>query len=226
MITLLFCLFMVSCSIEPEEIVLKEEPEIPVITEEIIMSDFSVKPITEYPAYFATNTVFGIQKTAKGADSLTGIKPVIEIEGKESESVFDTFFKIGGKIYFTVTQNFPPETVGGEPEVITKYCVQENNIVKYLTKDKFPIKPEETRAIGEAGKYSVFIDKYNGQTISLAKRDYDEKMIFIEGFFLLDGGLLLSVKEGRGAERPAGLLFWADGKRNMDKWKDIGRLWK
>ena len=229
LITISYIFIMVNCKLEvpidePKNTVSDTE----IIIEEQIMNDFIVKPFTEYPAYFVQgNAVSGIPAGCKDPTDLMRFLPEIEIDGEVSISNFDTFFVKDGKVYFTVSANFPSTVEGEESETITKYCTIENGTVKYLTESKFPEMPESERAEGSTGKYTILVSEYNDESISVADNEvYTESFIMIDGFIEIEGGLLIHTPTGRGSSRPAGLLFWPEDKRTMNPWKEVGRFWK
>lgn len=238
---------IVNCKIEPEEEILTNQPEIPVTITEEVMNDFIVKPIIQHDAYFVQGKrVSGILGGAKSPEDITPIKFFVEINGDTFPAVPASFFTINGIPYFEMKQAFAASVEGEEPEIITKWCKQEQGKIIYL--DTKPEEPELSRIADVDGNYEFSIGDYSGQAISIADRyknvtkeeaaenndlvegervfDYQEKMMFIDNFIVISGGALLSVQEGRGSSRPEGLLFWPDGKSNMDKWKEQGRLWK
>ena len=214
--------FSVYCQLE----VPIEEPKNN-IEELRIMNDFTVKPFTEFPAYYAQgNRVFGIPADTAGREDLTLIIPEIVVDGetKPQSHRFDEFFVKDGKVYFKMSKSFPVEEA--EPEVITKYCSMNDGAVKYSTKAKYPAMPESVRIEGQAGDHSIINGDYDGKPISIARRNYDEPFEMIDGFMAIPGGLLIHTPTGRGSSRPAGLLFWPDGVRTMNHWKEVGRFWK
>ena len=220
-ITLLFS--VVYCKLE----VPLEEPEKATESTEEIMNDFTVKPFAEFPAYYQAGVlVFGIPDDAKGPGDLVNINPTIIIDDKEILFTFDQFFVSAGKVYFAVRRSF--QEGENPPEQIIKYCTLENGTVKYLTKTKFPEAPVPVRYEGlEGGQYNITIGDYEGQPVSICDNgEYKETLIFVDGCIALPGGLLIHAPQGRGSARLDGLLFWPEGKRTMNHWKEPGRFWK
>ena len=229
LISILWIAFIVNCNLEgpiDEPVKTVVDTEI-IIEEQRIMNDFIVKPIVEYPAYFAQgNNVSGIPADAKGPADLLRFLPEIVINDNEAVAIFDQFFAISGKVYFTITCSFLIDSEIGESETITKYCMQSKGVITYLTEAKFPAMPESVRVTGTTGKYNIDIGEYQGDPINIVSRDYSETLIFVDGFLAIEGGLLIHALVGRGSSRPDGLLFWPDGKRTMNLWKEPGRFWK
>lgn len=231
-ITILLSFIVISCTLQ----VLIEEPEkIIEIEETEIMNDFIVKPFTEYPAYFVQgDRVLGIPANAKGQADL--IPVIFNVVDNPDLVIPDTFFTINGIPHLLIKQYFDPEIEGGNPDVITKYCALKNGVVEYLTESEFPEMPESQRVTGTTGDYNIDIGDYKGASISIASRtklengkivpDYTESFVMIDGFIAIEGGLLIHTPTGRGSSRPAGLLFWPDGLRTMNHWKEVGRFWK
>lgn len=226
LISILYILIIVNCKLE----VPIEEPENNVIEieEQVIMNDFIVKPFTEYPAYYVQgNAVSGIPADAKGPGDMIRFLPEIEIDEEDFIDVFDTFFVKDGKVYFTISSVFPPAEPDGDLETIVKYCTLKDGEVVYLTKAKFPAMPESVRVKGNTGVYAIDIGDYQGDPISvLDNGSYTEKFTIVDGFLEIEGGLLIHTPTGRGSSRPAGLLFWPEGLRTMNSWKEVGRFWK
>jgi len=229
LIIVAYTLLSVYCNLEgptyePVETVLDTEI---IIEEQRIMNDFIVKPIVEYPAYFAQgHNVSGIPADAKGPADLLRFLPEIVINDNEAVAIFDQFFAISGKVYFTITINFANTEDSEESETITKYCMQSKGVLTYLTEAKFPAIPESVRVEGTTGKYNIDIGEYQGDPINIVSRDYSETLIFVDGFLAIEGGLLIHALVGRGSSRPDGLLFWPDNARTMNLWKEPGRFWK
>jgi len=219
-----YVLSVVYCKLE----VPPEEPEKNILIEEIeIMNDFIVKPFTEYPAYFVQgNAVSGIPADAKVPIDLLRFLPELEINNEYALGIFDQFFVKDGKVHFTVSAHFPVDEETGEVQVITKYCTLKDGEISYLTKAKFPEMPDSGRATGTTGEYNIDIGDYKGEPISIASRDYAENFLMIDGFIEIEGGLLIHTPSGRGSSRPPGLLFWPEGLRTMNPWKEVGRFWK
>lgn len=217
---------------EPVELTVEEttEEEIIEIEETNIMNDFIVKPFEEYPAYYVQgNAVSGIPADCKVPTDLMRFLPIITVDDEDLQSGFDKFFTVNGIPHFIISLQFSKEVDPGDPaeiETIVKYCTLENGAVKYLTEAKFPAMPMSERVEGETGEYTIGIDTYNGETISVAERDYNEPFIMIDGFIEIEGGLLIHTPTGRGSSRPPGLLFWPEGLRTMNHWKEPGRFWK
>jgi hypothetical protein len=190
-----------------------------------IMNDFIVKPIEEFDAYFQQgSSIYGISKNIKNPGELVRFLPVIEIDSKEQVTNFESFYVKSGKVYFSIKVVFPVEDA--DPEIITKYCEQLNGEISYITKTKYGNVPAQVRIEAEEGDYKFSIGDYEGQPISIVERDYSETLIFVDGFLIIEGGVLINAVEGRGSARPNALLFWPDGKRTMDTWKGSGRFWK
>ena len=218
---------------EPVELTVEEttEEEIIEIEETNIMNDFIVKPFEEYPAYYVQGgLVFGILPDAKGPGDLIIVNPSIVVDGETLQSGFDKFFIINGIPHFIISLRFSKELADGEetePETITKYCTLKDGVISYLTEAKFPAMPISERIEGETGKYTIGIDTYNGESISVAGNGvYTEPFVMIDGFIEIEGGLLIHTPTGRGSARPPGLLFWPEGLRTMNHWKEPGRFWK
>lgn len=224
LISILYIIAVVNCKLE---VPIDEPVKIIILEEQIIMNDFIVKPFTEYPAYFVQgNAVSGIPADAKGQGDLMRFLPVVEINGQEGIGNFNIYFMKDGKVYFSITVNFPAILEGEDPETITKYCTLTNGEVDYLTEAKFPEMPISERVTGATGEYNIDIGNYEGDPISIASRDYPEPFEKIDGFIEIEGGLLIHTPTGRGSSRPPGLLFWPDGLRTMNHWKEVGRFWK
>ena len=229
-----YLIFVVNCKLEVpidepeivEETVSEAVEDTEIITEDI-MNDFTVKPFTEFPAYYAQgNMVYGIPKNIKGPGDLVRILPSLVVEEVDFKNPFQQFFVKDGKVYFMVSETWPSDVEGEDPETITKYCTQENGKISYLTEAKFPEMPKSERVTGTTGEYNIDIGEYNGDPISIVSRDYAENLLFVDGFMAIEGGLLIHAPQGRPQARPDGLLFWPDGKRTMDHWKEPGRFWK
>lgn len=229
-ISILYASLIVNCYLEAP--IQEPEAQSTEIMEEIIMNDFTVKPIEEFPAYYqAGNMVFGIPDSAQGPGDLVIVNPLIIVDGETLQSGFDKFFIIGGIPHFVLSLRFIKESADGETtddETITKYCTQENGKISYLTEAKFPAMPESTRFEGmEGSQYTIETGDYEGQAISICDNgEYKETLIFVDGCIALPEGLLIHAPQGRGSARPDGLLFWPEGKRTMDHWKEAGRFWK
>ena len=88
--------------------------------------------------------------------------------------------------------------------------------------------PKSVRYEGiEGGRYTITIGDYEGQPISICDNgEYTENLMFVDGCIALPGGLLIHALLGRPQARPGGLLFWPEGKRTMNHWKEPGRFWK
>ena len=236
LISILYIMAVVNCKLEvpidePVELTVEETTEEIIIEETRIMNDFIVKPFEEYPAYYMQgNRVLGIPADAKSPGDLTAVLPIITVDSEDLQSGFDKFFIIGGIPHFIISLQFSKEVDPGDPaesETITKYCTFENGAVKYMTEAKFPEMPEVERITGTTGIYFVNDDEYNGESISVAGNGvYTEPFVMIDGFIEIEGGLLIHTPTGRGSARPAGLLFWPEGLRTMNHWKEPGRFWK
>ena len=186
-------------------------------------NDFVVNPIVEYDGYFKLgNNIMGINSDIKTREEIKKVDFSIELDGTR-QVIPLTFFKKSGAVYFSVSIVFPA-TEDAEAETVIKYCKQLDGEITYLAEAKFPAEPEIARASGTFGDVKLSTMDYNGETISVAKRKYDEPLRFVDNAIAIDGGVLLSVQDGRGPSRPSGLLFWPNGKRYMDKWKDKGLL--
>ena len=221
-ITILLSLIVINCTLQ----VPIEEPDKQIEIEETrIMNDFIVKPFEEYPAYYVQgNRVLGIPTNAKGPADLVPV--TFNVVDNPDLVIPDTFFTINGIPHFLIKQYFNPEIEGENPDVITKYCTLKNGIVEYLTESEFPAIPISERAVGTTENYTVDIGDYQGDPISIVARDYPENFVMIDGFVEIEGGLLIHTPTGRGSSRPAGLLFWPEGLRTMNPWKEVGRFWK
>lgn len=233
-ISILLMLSVVNCYLEVpiEEL---ETQSVEIMEED--MNDFIVKPFEEYPAYYQNGSnVFGIPLNSKGPTDLVIITPDIEIDGETQRYRFNEFFVKDGKSHFKIVVQFPNLDDPTNPEIITKYCTLTAGKVVYLTETKFPAMPISERVEGETEVYTIGLDTYNGDLISIASRtkidedkivpDYAENFMMIDGFIKIEGGLLIHTPTGRGSSRPAGLLFWPEGLRTMNSWKEVGRFWK
>lgn len=212
--------------------------------EERVMNDFTVKPVEEYPAYYVGpgGQVMGIPETVETAADLAAVTVTAEgvpfykkaedsdeaiLTNGDVKMIPKSFFIINGDIYFSLSWTFPASEEGEEPETITKYCKQTGGSVSYLTKASFPAEPEPERVTGTDGDHVFSIGDYKGTAYSSAKRadDPEERIIFIDGYCPVSGGMLIHVKENPHPSRPPGLLFWPDGKNSMTAWKGCGRFW-
>lgn len=243
-ISILLSLIIISCNLqvpveEPDKTVIITE----IITREIIMNDFIVKPFQTYPAYYQSgNNVFGVPLNSKGPADLVKIVPEIIIEGETLKYRFNEFFVEDGKPYFKIIVSF--SNTKDDPEIITKcYTLESGDAIEVLS--DFPAVPDQIRVTGDFNNYKIIIDTYKDSDINVLTRylsrdpekaDYTEILIFVDGFIEIEGGLLIHAKEGRGSSRPAGLLFWPDPvikdgviiQQNgiMNHWKEPGRFWK
>lgn len=194
--------------------------------------DFIVENFTHYAAYFNNGDVVGIPSDAKNRGSLKKVVPRVEItisgqpKTVKRKASFNTFFKIGSLVYFSITET---EEELGASVILTKYCSYDGISMTYMLVGAFPSMPDAVRASGTSGIYTVAIGTFGVIDISIATRTtdpgYEERFVLVDGFQELSKGLLLNVVIGRGSARPPGLLYWPENKRNMDKWKGPGRLW-
>lgn len=137
-----------------------------------------------------------------------------------------------------------------ESEVMSKHYKQSGSAVELVDKDDFPEAPEAVRVEKSVPGYSFYVGDYSGEPISVAVRDsdkaihharmasfdpndedakeptlYEERFFFVDGFFVINGGVLIHAPSGRGEARPDGLLYWPEGKGNMNHWGIPGRFW-
>jgi hypothetical protein len=221
-ITILFISIFVNCELEPDGKTAIQYEEV-----KAMANDFTVSPIVEYDGYFLQHgKVLGINSSMASREDFEEVKATLTVddaEGTQTEVVPADFSVQEGTVYFTVQMAFPGEA---DSDMITvkKYCKQAGGVLTTVTETKFKMPPELSRFVGTVADVEIMESEYNGDTISMARRDYDEPMVFIDGAIAVDGGVLLSIQEGRGPSRPEGLLFWKDGERRMTKWKEKGRL--
>jgi len=222
-ITILTILIFVNCELEPDGKTAIQYEEV-----NAMANDFTVSPITEYDGYFLQHgKVLGINSAMASREEFQEVKATLTVDdadGTQTEVVPADFSVQAGTIYFTVQHVFPPTVEGEESVSVKKYCKQAGGVLTTVTETKFKMPPEVSRFIGTVADVEIIESEYNGDPISIARRDYDEPMHFIDGAIAVQGGVLLSVQEGRGSSRPEGLLFWKDGERRMTKWKQKGRL--
>lgn len=197
--------------------------------EEIIMDEFEVMPVPDYPAYYVGpgSQAFGIPSGAETHEDLVKIPCDVKVNGEEGRLSFDSFFVIDGEIFFQVQHTFPGATPEDEPETVIKYCKQSGGEITYLNEADFPATPDPERVTGTEGDHVFDIGDYEGTAYSSAQRgdDPEERIIFIDGYCPVSGGMLIHVRENPHPSRPPGLLFWPDGKNSMTAWKDTGRFW-
>ena len=197
--------------------------------EEIIMDEFEVMPVPDYPAYYVGpgGHVFGVPSGAETHEDLAQIPCDVKVNGEERRLSFDSFFIIDGEIFFPVKYYTPAAEEGADPVTVTKYCKQSGGEIIYLTEAKFPTMPDSARIEGTQGDYVFTVGDYKGQAYSSAKRgdDPEERIIFIDGYLEVTGGMLVHIKENGHPSRPPGLLYWPKNKTSMMFWKDPGRFW-
>ena len=199
------------------------------VPEERVVSDFTVKPVEEYPAYYVgpSGKVEGVPSDSVTRDDLTDCPVIVTVDGEDYGKYADEFFIVAGDIFMKVSWYFHAPEGQTEGETIVKYCKQTGGKITYLTEAKFPTMPDPARVTGTPDGYTIKIGDYNSQVISVCQRGDDpiENLIMVDGYLPVSGGMLLHVQEGRGPSRPAGLLFWPENRNSMMLWKDPGRFW-
>ena len=233
-ISILILFIFVNCTleipVEEPEIIEKAAESITISAEEInkpmevVVMDFTVSDFEKFSAYFQKGyRVFGIPVTALYSADLIEIEPVINIEDKQVQALFDNFFIKDGVLYFSISHSYQDED--DKTQTVTKYCKYEKSI-SYITKTKFPAVPTAEQVEGNTENYSIDTVEINDEIVSVVHREYNEPMHFVDGFIELTNGLLIHAKKGRMPSRPDGLLYWSNGKTTMDHWSEPGRFWK
>lgn len=229
-IILLLVCFFVNCNIESymQEQVSKpytpeDEPQIDEPEEVYIMNNFTVNPISEYPHYInADNSLFGFNETASSKNDLEKIIPVITIEGESVDSKCNEFFRIGGKVYFTISHSFYVE--GAEPEIITKYICQENGAITEMTSKTFPACPVSERIEFEADPFKVEKTMYGDIETSTWKQGTSQEAFkCIDSAICTDVGLMFSVPVTYETREKGVYLKPLDKPKS--KIQDSGRIW-